>query len=206
MQKFTKGNMFSYNFDKKRKFVFYSILIGILILAVIIYYILYLQNSDFFIMKGINSFVNHIVTNIKSFSTLGAFYTTLFGGLFFIPTPIEILFVATLRASITTPAILIGLYISGLIVSFTFNYVIGMKLSDFSKRIIGAKKFYKIKGFLNKYGMWGVFAFNVLPLPSQPLATILGVFRYNKSKFYLMFISGQLIKFTLITLAYLYIF
>ena len=206
MKKFTPGNMFSYNFDKKRKFVFYSTLIGILILAVIIYYILYLQNSDFFIIQGINSFVNHVITTVKSFSTLGAFYTTLFGGLFFLPTPTEVLFIVALSVGSIAPAILIGLYISGLIISFSINYFIGMKLSGFSKRIIGAKKFYKIKGFLNKHGIWGVFAFNVLPLPAQPLATILGVFRYNKSKFYLMFISGQIIKFTLITLAYLYIF
>jgi len=205
MKGFTRGEMFSYNEDKKRKFIFYSVLIGILLTAGIIYYILYLKNSNFFLIQGINSFFGHIANNIKSFNGLGAFYTTLFGGLFFVPTPIEVLFITTLRIGNLSPILLISLYMTGMIIAFTINYLVGMKLSNLSLRIIGAKKFYKIKGFLNKHGMWGIFLFNLLPLPSQPLSTILGVFRYNKSKFYLMFISGQLIKFILITLGYVYI-
>jgi membrane protein YqaA with SNARE-associated domain len=58
---------------------------------------------------------------------------------------------------------------------------------------------------VNKYGMATVFVFNVLPLPAQPLATVLGVFKYNKAKFYLAFILGQGIKFSAIALAYFYI-
>jgi membrane protein YqaA with SNARE-associated domain len=198
--------MFAYNFHKKSRFIFYSVLIGILIVGIAIWYILYLKNSNFFIIKGISTFVSHVANNIKSFNALGSFYTTLFGGLFFIPTPIELLFIAALKIGKITPVILIALYLAGLIISFTLNYFIGMKLSNISKKIIGAKKFYKIKGLLNKYGMGTIFVFNVLPLPAQPLATILGVFRYNKSKFYLMFILGQMIKYTVITLGYLYIF
>lgn len=206
MSEFTKANMFAYNFHKKSRFIFYSVLIGILIVGIAIWYILYLKNSNFFIIKGISTFVSHVANNIKSFNALGSFYTTLFGGLFFIPTPIELLFIAALKIGKITPVILIALYLAGLIISFTLNYFIGMKLSNISKKIIGAKKFYKIKGLLNKYGMGTIFVFNVLPLPAQPLATILGVFRYNKSKFYLMFILGQMIKYTVITLGYLYIF
>ena len=205
MNKFSRGNMFAYNFHKKRQFIFYSILIGILILAFIVYYVLYLKNSDFFIIKWINFFINHIASNVKSFNALGSFYTTLFGGLFFIPTPIEIVFIAALKMGNIFPFTLIALYMAGLIIAFTLNYFIGMKLSNTSRRIIGAKKFYKIKALLNKHGIWTIFLFNVTPLPAQPLATILGVFRYNKAKFYLMFISGQAIKYTVITLGYLYI-
>jgi len=203
---FTKGKIFSYNFEKKRKFVFYSALIVISLIAIITYYLLYLKDSNFFAIKGINFFISHIFNNVKGLTGLGAFYTTFFGGLFFIPTPIEVLFITTLRMSNISPIALISLYMVGMIFSFTFNYFIGKRLSEISKRFIGAKKFYKIKGFLNKHGMWGVFMFNVLPLPSQPLSTILGVFNYNRTRFYLMFISGQLIKFIVISLGYLYIF
>ena len=206
MNSFSKGKMFAYNFHKKRQFIFFSILIGIIIIGIVIWYILYLKNSNFFIIQGINSFVTHVANNIKNFNALGSFYTTLFGGLFFIPTPIEVLFLAALKIGKVTPIMLIALYMGGMIISYSINYIIGMKLSNFSKRIIGAKKFYKFKGLLNKYGMGTIFVFNVTPLPSQPLAALLGVFRYNKSKFYLMFISGQLIKLIIITLGYLYIF
>jgi membrane protein DedA with SNARE-associated domain len=205
MSEFTKGNMFAYNFHKKSQFIFYTVLIGVIIIGLIIWYLLYLKNSNFFIIQGINSFVNHVAFNIKSFNALGSFYTTLFGGLFFIPTPIEILFIAALKIAKVAPITLIGLYMVGMIISYSINYIIGMKLSNASRRFIGAKKFYKFKGVLNKYGMWAIFLFNITPLPSQPLAAILGVFHYNRVKFYLMFISGQLIKLIAITLGYLYI-
>ena len=205
MSDFTKGKMFAYSFHKKRQFIFYTTLIGIILAGIIIWYILYLRNSNFFLVQGINSFVTHISSNIKSFNVLGSFYTTLFGGLFFLPTPIEVLFLAALGVGKVSPITLIALYMGGMLISYSINYLIGFKLSNTSRRIIGAKKFYKIKGVLNKYGMGAIFLFNITPLPSQPLAAILGVFHYNKSKFYLMFISGQLIKLIIITLAYLYI-
>ena len=185
--------------------MFYSSLIIIFLIGIIVWYILYLKNSDFFIIQILNSLINHISTNIKSFNALGSFYTTAIGGLFFFPTPIEILFFAALKTGSIAPFTLLAIYVSGLIIAYTINYFIGLKLSNTSRRIIGAKKFYKIKAILNKYGMGTIFIFNVFPLPSQPLATILGVFRYNKTKFYLMFISGQIVKLTAIILAYLYI-
>lgn len=203
---FSKDKMFIYNINKKRKFMFYTILFSILIIIGIIYYILYLRNSNFFLVRWINFFVLHIAQQMKDLTVLGSFYTTLFGGLFFVPTPIEVLYIAFLTKGGINPVVLISLFITGMIISFSINYLIGMKLSNLSKKIIGAKKFYKIKVTLNKHGMWAVFGFNVLPLPSQPFAALLGVFRYNRTKFYLMFISGQLIKFIAIALAYVYIF
>jgi membrane protein YqaA with SNARE-associated domain len=186
--------------------MFYFILVSVIFLGIVLYYLLFLRNVDFFLINIINGFILHVGSNIKNLTALGSFYTTLFGGLFFVPTPIEVLFIATLKVGRVAPVLLIALYLIGMIISFTFNYFVGMKLSNISRKIIGSKKFYKIKGWVNKYGMGTVFLFNVLPMPSQPLAAILGVFRYNKNKFYLMFISGQLIKLTVITLAYLYIF
>ena len=64
------------------------------------------------------------------------------------------------------------------------------------------KKFYKTKGILNRYGSLAVFSFNALPLPSQLLSVILGVFRYNKTRFYVFFLSGQAVKLAGITIIY----
>jgi membrane protein YqaA with SNARE-associated domain len=75
-----------------------------------------------------------------------------------------------------------------------------MKLAGVSKKIITSKKFYKIKGLINIYGAGAIFVINALPLPSQPLAAILGVFKYNKTKFYLFFLLGQFVKYGAITL------
>jgi membrane protein YqaA with SNARE-associated domain len=136
---------------------------------------------------------------------LGAFYTSLFGGLFFVFLPMEAVYIRYLKSGFS-PFLIILVYVGGFLFSYTANYYIGLKLNNVSKKIISPKKFYKIKGIINRYGAWAIFGFNVLPLPSQPLSTILGVFRYNKKRFYLFFLLGQLIKYTAITVAYIYIF
>jgi membrane protein YqaA with SNARE-associated domain len=203
---FSKNKLFSYNENKKSKFIFYSILFSILIIGFILFYVFKLRNSDFFAIKMINSMVKHVSLNILNLTSLGAFYTTAFGGLFFLPIPIELTFFAFIKSGNLSPIFVIFLFLLGVIISFTIDYWIGLKLNNISKRVIGFKKFYKMKVMLNKYGALAVFGFNVLPLPAQPFATLLGVFKYNKIKFYTLSILGQAIKLTAITLGYVYIF
>lgn len=202
---FDKDSVFEYNYGRKIRFIIYLLMIIALLIASLIYYYFFLRNMDNFFVNTINAVVNHISGNIAdSGSLLGAFYTTAIGGLFFIPVPIELTFLASLGAGIN-PIFLILIYTFGLILSFTVNYKIGEKLSEFSKKIITPKKFYKIKVSVNKYGIITIFIFNLFPLPAQPLSAILGVFRYNKTKFYLAFISGILLKFIIMVIAYFYI-
>ncbi len=203
---FERDRIFAYNEDKKSKFIFYTILISVIVILFITFYVTKLRHSNFFLIKAINVFVKHISANIFNLTPLGAFYTTTFGGLFFIPIPIEITFIAYLTSGMINPFIVIGLFLIGMIISFTVDYWVGERLSGFSKKLIGYKKFYNMKVKLNKYGAFAVLGFNVLPLPAQPFAALLGVFKYNKAKFYSMSILGQGIKLTLITLGYLYIF
>ena len=59
---------------------------------------------------------------------------------------------------------------------------------------------------MNKYGATVIFGFNALPMPSQPLAAILGVVKYNKTRFYVLFITGQLAKYIVIAISLAYIF
>jgi|FLOH01.1.fsa_nt_gi membrane protein YqaA with SNARE-associated domain len=203
MKDFSPHAIFSYNQVKKRLFVIVSALIFIFLLLFVLNYLLFFKNSDFFLVIWINSFLSHISSNIANTSVLGAFYTTLFGGLFFIFLPLEAVFITFLKEN--NSFIVILLYLIGLIISYTINYFIGYKLTDFSKKIITPKKFYKIKNYVNKYGALAIFLFNVFPLPSQPLSAILGVFKYNKARFYIFFILGQLVKYTVITIGYFYI-
>ena len=103
------------------------------------------------------------------------------------------------------PFMLVGIYLFGLVLSYTINYYLGMRLANLVQKAITPKKFYKIKGIINKYGVGAIFVFNVLPLPSQPLSAILGVFKYNKTKFYVFFVLGQLIKYSAIIIGAHYI-
>ncbi|RLG11930.1 hypothetical protein DRN73_04035 [Candidatus Pacearchaeota archaeon] len=203
-EQFNNKNIFEYNFLKKISFITFAVLGILLFIGIILYYYFALSKIDNFFINSINFIINNIKTQITQLTALGAFYTTLFGGLFFIPLPTEILFFAFLKKGVM-PFALVLIYVLGFTISFTFNYLVGTKLSNISKKIIRPKKFYKIKVAVNKYGMATVFAFNVLPLPAQPLSAVLGVFKYNKTKFYIAFILGQLIKFSIIALAYFYI-
>ena len=112
----------------------------------------------------------------------------------------EAVFLTFLKAGYS-PFILVGIYVFGMIIAYTINYYLGMRLATITQKTITPQKFYKIKGIINKYGVLAIFLFNVLPLPSQPLSAILGVFKYNKAKFYTFFILGQITKYTIIVIA-----
>lgn len=199
---FKEDGIFSYDrFNKIGFGLSLIVLIAVVVLLGITYF--FQRNSDVLIFKVINIVITHFTSHISDVTPLGILYTTLIGGLFFVSMPLELLFIKFLNAG--NPIIVLFLfYFLGLIVSFTINYFIGLKLSALSKRIISPKKFYKTKGVLNRYGALAIFAFNALPLPAQLLTVILGVFRYNKTRFYVFFLLGQLAKYTVISVFYYY--
>ncbi len=204
-KEFSESDMYSYNSKNKKLFGIYLIMGIIIALIIFVYYIMFLKNSDNFFVNAINSVVVNIATNINSGSLLGLFYASTFGGLFFIVFPLEIAFIKSLTVGGLNPVYMIMVYVVGLLISFTIDYYIGLKFSGLSKKLIGPKKFYKIKGLLNKYGAGAIFVFNALPLPAQALTAILGVFRYNKTRFYVFFLTGQIIKYAAISVIYLYL-
>jgi membrane protein YqaA with SNARE-associated domain len=201
---FTKEDIFSYNLLKKRLFVIFSIILIILVLCFASSYFLFFQDSQNIFVKFLNKILQHISFQIKNTTWLSVVYTSFIGGLFFIFLPLEAIFISFLSSG-KNPFLLIIFYLSGLLFAYTINYYIGLKFSSLAKNIITPKKFYKMKGILNRYGGWAVFCFNVFPLPSQPLATLLGVFRYTKSKFYLFFLLGQFVKYMVMIILYIYI-
>lgn len=205
MVEFAKNKIFTYNYLEKAKFIIFSIIILLFITILCLYYYFSLRNMDFFLINIINSIINHILFQIKNTTMLGVLYGSMFGGLFFVIMPIEIVFISFILSGYN-PVFLVIIYVLGLFISYNINYYIGMKLRSVSQKIISYKKFYKIKGIVNKYGSYSIFVFNALPLPSQPLSAILGVFRYNIYKFYIFFIAGQIVKYTVISVAYVYFF
>jgi membrane protein YqaA with SNARE-associated domain len=195
---FRENRMFSYGRLNKIAFGLFVIFLG-LILALLIITYFFQRDSDILIFKTINTIITHVSSHIWGSTPLGIIYTTLIGGIFFVTIPLEVLFIKFLKAGHFF-LIVILFYLFGLLVSFTLNYYTGLKLSGLSKKIISPKKFYKTKGVLNRYGALAVFAFNALPLPAQPLSVILGVFRYNKTRFYIFFLTGQLVKYIIISI------
>jgi membrane protein YqaA with SNARE-associated domain len=203
---YTTSNVFQYNRAEKLRFALFTFGFGLLIILLFGTYLLFLKEQDIGVINFVKDLAANIQTHIEQGTINGVLYASIFGGLFFVTIPMEAVFVSFLEAG-TKPVLLVGLFLFGFLISFTINYIIGLKLDHFSKKIITPQKFYKIKGILNKYGVIAIFVINVIPfLPSQPLSTILGVFRYNKAKFYVSFLAGQLIKFAAIAIGYIYIF
>lgn len=197
---FKEDKIFLYEKWAKIGFGIFMIFAGALFVSLIVSYF-FLKDSDITFFRIMNSFISHIIVNMSASSVAGMFYTTFFGGLFFITIPIEVFFVKYLGAGYAFYNVIL-VYFLGIAFSYTVDYLIGLKLSGLSKKLISPKKFYKLKGLLNKWGSLAVLFFNATPLPSQHLSVILGVFRYNKTRFYVFVFLGQLIKYLYITAGY----
>ncbi|MBW2996551.1 VTT domain-containing protein [Candidatus Woesearchaeota archaeon] len=192
-EEFGESKIFKYNRFYKTSFGAGVIIAGSFLVLLIISF-LFLKDSNLWLFKNLNLLITHFTKHIAGASLLGALYTTMIGGLFFLSVPIELLFIKFFNSGKPVMIILL-FYFIGLFISYSINYFIGLKLSGVSKKLISPKKFYKLKGILNKYGALAVFVFNAVPLPSQIFAAILGVFRYNKTRFYVFFLLGQLTKY-----------
>jgi membrane protein YqaA with SNARE-associated domain len=202
---FTKDGMFEYNAGRKRLFLLTTALIVFAIGSVIASYFIWFKHFDFFIINGVEAFFRYIGTQIKEETFLGTFYAALFGGFFFVVMPMDALFIKFISSG-HNPIILVLLYNLGLLISFTGNYYIGARFSELTKKLVTPEKFYSIKIKLNTYGGWAIFVINAVPmLPAQPLSALLGVFKYNKAKFYAYFLPGQLVKYSIIAIVYVYI-
>jgi membrane protein YqaA with SNARE-associated domain len=193
MPEFAENALFSYN--QRRKAVYGILLVlGVVVgLSLVAYYFLFLRQADFAAIRFLNTIGGHVKFHVANSTMLGIFYTAAVGGLFFVSIPLEVLFFRYLSAH--PPILVFFLFHVGIVLAFTVNYQIGARLSEASKKLISPKRFYRIKGMINRHGVLAVYLLNVMPFTSQPLSALLGVFRYNKVRFYIFMLLGQLTKF-----------
>jgi membrane protein YqaA with SNARE-associated domain len=145
--------------------------------------------EDFWFMM----ILTHIQQEAVSLSALGLFYISLFGGLFFLFFPIDPFFIAAIKLEKFSVLHALALF-CGLFLSYAINYIIGMKLSGVSKNLISPKNFYKTKVAVNKFGSPAIFFINLIGFGSQQLSFVLGVLRYNKTRFIALAVAGQFIR------------
>lgn len=200
---FSEKSIFIYNKTQKILFGISLIVGALIIVSIALVYLFVLRDYDIPWISGLSNVITNITSNIGNSTLLGVAYASFIGGLFFIYIPLELFFARFIVAGNNFFLVLL-IYISGILVSYSINYIVGLKLSGTSKRIISPKKFYSFKSRINKYGALAIFVFNVLPLPSQILAVILGVFRYNRPRFYFFLLVGQVIKCVIIGLGVFY--
>ncbi|OVE74637.1 hypothetical protein BVX95_01535 [archaeon D22] len=194
-----KNEIFEYN--KKRKVIngLLLILAGILSIAVIFGLYLLFNRVPILDNTIISETISYINTQIGQKTLPGVFLLAGVGGLFFVPLPMEALYSQYVLKNDSTGTLLF-LYMLGLFLSYSINLFVGYRFSGFARKVISTKNFYAIKSKLNKYGKLGIFLVNAIPfLPSQQVSLILGVFKYNRTKFFVYFLLGQGVKMVTIT-------
>lgn len=141
--------------------------------------------------------VDWFYAEVYEFSMVGLFLAGFVGGLFFIPLPQEIFFYYGLLKG--NPVLLSFIFVNlGYFFSQALNYFIGLRLSGFFIYLASRKKVYRARRFVNKYGSWGVFVFNVLPLPAPVLTFALGVTKYNVYRLFFFTFLGTFIKYSVV--------
>lgn len=141
-----------------------------------------------------------LVKEMRTFTSIGIFFLSLFGSLFFIPLPLETFFAYSIFRDNPLLITLIGLLIGGFIGN-SIDYFIGMKLSKISLYFFSRKQVYKVKRNANAWGSYAVFFVNLIPfLPSPVLSFALGITKYNYKKFISFCMLGMLIKYGVIGL------
>ncbi len=142
-------------------------------------------------------------TEITKLTPTGLFYTGFLGASIFVPMPIEILYYIGLTKG--SPVILSFFLINlGIFLAQIVNYWIGSRFSPLLLHFVSTRKIYKVRRFINKYGAYGIFFFNIIPTtPSEILTFALGITKYNVMRLFTLMTAAVLIKYVVISAIYL---
>jgi|JI8StandDraft_1071087.scaffolds.fasta_scaffold304530_2 membrane protein YqaA with SNARE-associated domain len=199
-QNFSSNSIFEYN--GKKKISNASLLLFFITIILLFGFFFPEIKSLFFLEKSIfNQIVQFFLNEIQNHTSLGLFFTSFLGGLFFLVFPLEIYFYSLLDSQSSFIMSVIP-YFSGIFFAQILNYWFGLRLSRLTKILIPPKKFYKLKGYLNRWGIWMVFIINIAPLPSPVFSAVLGSFCYNFKRFILFMSLGSILLYSILFFFY----
>lgn len=145
--------------------------------------------------------ISHVMDNIGSLSLLGIFYLTSLGALFFIPLPIETLFFVGLTQGNPVGASLMLLAI-GLTIGHVIDYILGLYLSPLFINLVSKKQIYRLRRWVNRWGIYAILVANMVPLPAPVLTFGLGMIRYNPTRLFGAIVVGNVVKYAVILLLF----
>ncbi|MEK6918622.1 MAG: VTT domain-containing protein [Nanoarchaeota archaeon] len=138
--------------------------------------------------------ISSIKDNITGATLKGLFYAHFIGGIFVIPSPDEVIFYyALIKGNPYLLSLLAA--VAGYMLAQVINYFLGKKLSNIILQLVSKKKVYSSRRLANRYGAWGVFIFNLLPLPAPLLTFALGIAKYNFTRLFLLTLAGKVTKY-----------
>ena len=196
-------NYFIYLNSRRQKIkvflTFMFILFILVALGVAFLTVFYNAIQDARVIKAFSSLVKNEIIQL---TPIGVFYAHLFGGLFFLPSPDEIIFYLSL---VKGNPILLTFFMAnaGFYLAQIINYFLGFKFSNIIIHLVSKRKMFKSRRFVNKYGSLGVFLFNFLPLPAPVLTFALGIIKYNIYRLFFFTILGKVAKYGIIVMFFL---
>ena len=189
----------SSNSQKLRIFFFSLFILIIFIIGITLFYRFFKEPIDK--SAPLEAFKSFIDREVKNLTPIGMFYISFTGSLFFLFAPIEIFFLLSLEKGAPI-LILLFFTLAGIIPAHLINYFIGLKFGNPILNFMSKKKVYKLRRKINKYGIYAILLFNMLPLPSDLLTFGLGITKYNTARLFLFLIIGNLIKLGFIILLF----
>ncbi|MBT4604779.1 hypothetical protein HOC01_04010 [archaeon] len=149
--------------------------------------------------------ISTIVIEIKTGSALGILYLFSLSSIFFIPTPLEILFFTLLKTSNLSLLYLGTATVAGLLIGQHINYLLGRIFGKIIKGFIKKKTRSSITKKLRHYGAYAIFIINLIFFP-YPLANfIFGMVKYPYHKWLAATTLAFVVKLAIIYIIFLYI-
>ena len=146
----------------------------------------------------LNKTLIYLTYNLANTTPIGLFYGHFIGGIFFVPSADELIFYYSL---LNGNSIFFSFFASlmGYMLAQILNYFMGAKMSSFILHIVSKKKVYKTKRLVNKYGVYGIFAFTFLPiLPAPLLVFALGVTKYSFNRIFIITLIAKILEYLLL--------
>ncbi len=138
--------------------------------------------------------VTYIDAQIEGRTLIGLFYAAFFGGLFFSPIAVELIFIYYLTLDYSPLTLLAVMLLGGVLAELT-NYFFGFTIGNAIMRPFMKETFEKWKERSEKYGAYLVFGAGALPLPLGIIAVILGALKFRIGKFSIAVILGRLVRY-----------
>lgn len=135
--------------------------------------------------------------------TLTSFALIHFAGyLFFLLMPVEAL-VPYYLAEGHPGGLLVILSVVTALIAQGIDFWIGWAVSgQIIHDLIGAERYAKFKGYIDRWGAWAIFIFNLFPLSSPNMLLVSGMVRFHPIRALLISMSGLTLKY----LALVYVF
>jgi membrane protein YqaA with SNARE-associated domain len=136
--------------------------------------------------------ITHLIYHVQTGSELGVFYLFFFSSLFFLPVPLEALYINFLRSLPFEKIFIIA--VAGIVLGQIINYWLGRTFGFIFREWVRKSARKKIRHRLDNQGILAILAVHIIPFPFQIFNLIAGVFRYKFFKWLLFVIIGLAIK------------